>query len=97
VAFGAHQTSSITGVPGHPVHDIALDSISIETVADDGPIADPVPEVEADYPRATMFGRLPARGLYARHVEGLGLRDVRFLGGDGDGRPDIITDDVGAT
>jgi polygalacturonase len=96
VAFGAHQTSSITGVPGHPVRDISLDGITIETVPDEGPVADPVPEVEADYPRATMFGRLPARGLYARHVDGLGLRDVRFIGGEGDVRPEMITDDVSA-
>ena len=54
----------------------------------------PVPEVEAEYPRAPMFGRLPARGLYARHVDGLGLRDVRFTGGDGDDRVALVTDDV---
>lgn len=97
VAFGAHQTSSITGVPGHPVRDVVLDGISIETVTGaegDDPVADPVPEVEADYPRAPMFGRLPARGLYARHVDGLGLRDVRYTGGEDDDRPVVVTDDV---
>jgi polygalacturonase len=97
VAFGAHQTSSITGVPRHPARNIVLDGISIETVTGpDGadPVADPVPEVEADYPRAPMFGRLPARGLYARHVDGLGLRDVRFSGGAGDDRAALVTDDV---
>jgi polygalacturonase len=97
VAFGAHQTSSVTGVPGRAVERVLLDGLSIETVAVDLPAAPPdfeVPEVEADYPRATMFGDLPARGLYARHVDGLGLRDVRFTGGAGDGRPDVVTDDV---
>ena len=94
VAFDAYQTSSITGVPGHPVRDITLDGVTIETVADDGPISDPVPELEAEYPRATMFGRLPARGLYARHVEGLELRDVRFPGRADDERPPVVTDDV---
>ena len=94
VAFGASQTSSISGVPGHPVRDLTLDGVMVDTVLDKGPIADPVPEVEADYPRATMFGRLPARGLYARHVEGLRLRDVHFTGGAGDDRPAVVTDDV---
>ena len=94
VAFGARQTSSVTGIPGHPVRDVTLDGINIETALDEGAVADPVPEVEADYPRATMFGRLPSRGLYARHVDGLHLRDVRFNGGDGDGRPTILTEDV---
>ena len=93
-AFGASQTSSITGIPGHPVSDITLDGIAIHTTADAGPIVDPVPEVEADYPRATMFGRLPALGLYARHVDGLHLRDVRFTGDAIDERPDIVTDDI---
>jgi polygalacturonase len=97
VAFGAHQTSSITGVPEHPVRDVVLDGVSIETVNGPDcrdPMADPVPEVEADYPRAPMFGRLPARGLYARHVDGLALRDVRFPGGHADDRPAVVTDDV---
>jgi polygalacturonase len=97
VAFGAHQTSSVTGVPGHPVEDVVLDGLSVQTVEVDMPAAPPdfdVPEVEADYPRATMFGDLLARGLYARHVDGLGLRDVRFSGGGGDERPAVVTHDV---
>ena len=34
------------------------------------------------------------RRLYARHVDGLALRDVRFTGGAGDERPPVVTDDV---
>ena len=30
------------------------------------------------YPEATMFGKLPAHGLYCRHVRGLTLSDVRL-------------------
>ena len=95
MAFGAHQPSSVTGIVGHPVEDVVLDGISITTIATEQAAMDAaVPECEADYPRATMFGDLPARGLFARHVDGLDLRGVRFAGGDGDARPAIVTDDV---
>ena len=66
--------SSITGIPGHPVRNIALESIQLAYEGGGGAdlIIDDVPDeaVIRRYPEASMFGRLPAYGLYCRHVQG---------------------------
>jgi hypothetical protein len=41
-----------------------------------------------------MFGRLPAWGLYARHVERLALRGLECRAGEPDEREMIVLDDV---
>ena len=41
-----------------------------------------------------MFSRLPAYGLYCRHVKGLKLRDVDFRLEKADERPALVCDDV---
>jgi hypothetical protein len=55
---------------------------------------DPVPEREDAYPQCTMFGRLPAWGLYARHVRNLVLTDVECTARTPDAREMIVLDDV---
>ena len=37
-----------------------------------------LPELEDLYPEYFMFGVLPAYGIYARHVQGLTLTNVRL-------------------
>lgn len=95
VALGATATSSVTGIPGHPVADVRITGVSIET-AGTGPTVsfDEVPELPDAYPRATMFGPLPARGLYVRHAAGVVLRDVAVQSPDDDQRPAVACDDV---
>jgi hypothetical protein len=46
------------------------------------------------YPQNTMFGTLPAWGLYVRHVEGLTMRDVDLRTRSSDSREMIVLDDV---
>jgi hypothetical protein len=58
------------------------------------PIGLYVPELEDHYPEAWMFGTLPARGLYARHAEGLALRNVQLHWEGADVRPAMVLDDV---
>jgi hypothetical protein len=41
-----------------------------------------------------MFGPLPAWGLYARHVDGLALRDLRCTAQAPDERDMLVLDDV---
>jgi hypothetical protein len=53
-----------------------------------------VPEHEAKYPEATMFGALPSYGLYARHVDGLLLAGLQTRWEAPDVRPSLIFDDV---
>src|SRR5690606_27472473 len=53
-----------------------------------------VPLRAAAYPEPSMFGLLPASGIYARHVEGLLLRDVQFDFDTSDDRPLMVFVDL---
>ena len=94
--------SSITGIPGHPVENVSLENIRIicPGLGNNGmanmPISrlDQVPEKEAAYPEFSMFGELPAWGLYVRHMDGLTIKDVVFSLNEADYRPAMIFDDV---
>lgn len=55
-----------------------------------------VPLRERAYPEPSMFGLLPARALYARHLHGLDLRDVVFTFAAPDARPAIVLEAVDA-
>jgi polygalacturonase len=95
-ATGATITSSITGIPELQIQNVTLRDVSIATV-EPGNLAwlqSSVPEVETSYPKSTMFGRLPAYGLYARHVQGLTLQNVTISSQTGDPRPMLVCDDV---
>jgi hypothetical protein len=53
-----------------------------------------VPEQIDKYPEFTMFGELPAWGLYLRHIRHITLKDVKLSLADDDFRPMIVDDDV---
>jgi polygalacturonase len=94
----AMLASSITGILGHPVQNILLENLDLEYEGGgeaswaDEPVPDE--EVIGDYPESFMFGRLPAYGLYCRHVEQLQLRNVAMRSVKQDGRPISIFEDV---
>lgn len=95
-ATGAILTSSITGLPGFEVEDVNLSNIRIDS-DEAGPSewADlNVEEHAKGYPEARMFGRLPAAGLYCRHVRGMRARNVGFRFSPKEERPAVIFDDV---
>ena len=94
IASGGVLASSITGLEGHPVRSVTLRNIDIIMVGGGENLPIAVPEAEGDYPHAPMFGPLPAYGLYARHVDGLVLRNVHFRTATHDERPAIFVDDV---
>lgn len=52
-----------------------------------------VPEMPEQYPEPSNFGILPAYGLYARHVEGLELKNVTFGYEIEDQRHAVVLDD----
>ncbi len=57
-----------------------------------------VPELPEVYPESSNWGILPAYGLFAKHVDGLTLKNVRFSCRVPDGRHVCVFDDVnGAT
>jgi hypothetical protein len=95
VALGASGTASIAGLPGHPVEHIRIENVRISTA---GGAREPghlqVPEREAEYPKVTMYGHLPAFGLYLRHARDVILRSVELAVERADARPAVVADDV---
>ncbi|HET9728960.1 MAG TPA: glycosyl hydrolase family 28 protein [Acidimicrobiia bacterium] len=91
----AREASSIVGLPGHPVQRVVLDQVRIDACGG-GAIPDdaPVPELPDAYPQNTMFGALPAWGLYARHVVALTLHDVEMSARADDAREPLVVEDV---
>ena len=91
-------TSSITGIPGHSVSSIALHDVNLEYEGggkEEWAMADvPDEQVIKRYPEAQMFGRLPAYGLYCRHVEGIWLDHLKVTCLAPDPRPLLVCDDV---
>lgn len=57
-------------------------------------INNPVPEREQDYPKGSMFGRLPAYGLYIRHAENILLENITLDFKEKDHRPALVCTDV---
>jgi polygalacturonase len=94
--------SSITGLPGHPVQNVTLENIEItyegggrKEIAHFGTDSlENVPENMAGYPEFSMFGELPAWGLYVRHVKGLQMKNIKLVSKGDDYRAAIIFDDV---
>jgi len=96
-------TASITGVPEGTVRDITLRNFTIR-YGGAGVTPEPdktrlktpegVPELVDRYPESVMFERLPAWGLYCRHVEGLHLENVNLDLEKSDDRPALYLNDV---
>jgi polygalacturonase len=88
--------SIIAGVPGHPIEDVRISNVTIlyrgggtrEDAA-----AEP-PEHEGAYPEPSMFGTLPAYGLFVRHARNLTLRDVEVGFMKQELRPAFLLHDV---
>jgi hypothetical protein len=87
---------AIAGLPGHRIRNVTLSDISLGF--DGGGTREdasrPIPEKPGSYPESTMFGTLPAYGLFCRHAEGLTLRNVRLQTTEPDRRHAIVFDDV---
>jgi hypothetical protein len=100
-ATGANPTGcAISGLPEAKIANLTLSNLRL-SFAGGGTAEEagrPVAENPDKYPEYSMFGRLPAYGLYGRHVDGLKLANVQLqLAGD-DKRHAVTLDDVqGAT
>lgn len=104
MSSGHHNTipSSITGIPGHSVQDVLLENIEITYPgrASKGQAyfslsrLDQFPEKIRNYPEFSMFGELPAWGIYIRHTTGIKMKNVFLNLEDRDFRPALIFDDV---
>jgi hypothetical protein len=98
VAYDAEPrfASIIAGLPGQPVEDVLLSNIRIlyrgGGTGEDAAL-DP-PEHEGAYPEPSMFGTLPAYGLFVRHARNVTLRDVEVGFMKEDLRPAFLLHDV---
>ncbi|RXK57742.1 glycoside hydrolase family 28 [Lacibacter luteus] len=94
--------SSISGLPGHDVESVTLENIEIvyEGGADKQRAYFPwqsltkITEAETAYPEFSMFGELPAWGLYVRHAKNIQLKNVTLRYKEEDFRVPCIFDDV---
>lgn len=91
---------SITGLPGHPVEDVHLSNIVIHHRG--GITRDQFPSIQkalrdekaAEYPEATMWGPLPARGFYVSHARSVRFDNVEIQLQTPDARPDFVEVDT---
>ena len=87
----------INGVPGHPVEALTLENIQLELPGGgtDELAKVQLPEKENAYPEHNTFGtKMPAHGIYARHVRGMKLQNVRTNLLKPDARPATVFIDV---
>ncbi len=84
----------ITGMAGEPIRNVSLSNIRIQYRGGGQKVDTPYREQGTNYPEPRWAGPTPAYGLYARHVDGLILRNVRFELLRPDERPDILLEDV---
>lgn len=90
---GFRMPVTIAGIPGHRIADVTLRHLALvqrgAPAPQEGggwiPLAaafaasnNAPPEKAPDYPEAGMFGPLPARFLFARHVENLAIEGLRL-------------------
>jgi polygalacturonase len=96
-AAGANPTGcAISGLPEAKIENVTLSNVRL-SFEGGGTKADAtrgIPEKPADYPEYSMFGRLPAYGLYCRHVKGLKLFNVQLQLEKPDRRYAVVFEDV---
>lgn len=85
---------SVSGLPGHPVENIELRDIVISHRGGCTEVPAVPAEMEKDYPEATMWGLLPAKGFFIRHARGVKLDNVAVMTELPDARPEVVRIDA---
>lgn len=87
--------ATIAGLPDARVTDVVMEDVSLSYAG--GPVAraaTDVPEQRDAYPEPSMFGILPAHGLYVRHAERVSGRGLVLATDRLDARPPILVEDA---
>jgi len=90
---------SITGLPNHPIEDVYISNIHIHHRG--GITTDSLTKIRqalldekaAEYPEATMWGPLPAKGFYVRHAHNVTFKDIDIKTTMSDERPIFVRED----
>jgi hypothetical protein len=96
-AVGVKESNDfISGIPGHFIENVTLNDIRISYLGggkkEDSNIE--IPELPGEYPKAKMFGVLPAYGMYIRHARNIVMNNVQYYFGETDNRSAIVCEDV---
>lgn len=85
-----------TGTPNHKIGSIKFENIEVSLpgggTAEDAKIV--VPENETQYPEFTKLGATPSYGVYARHIDKLETKNIKFTLRSEDKRKEIVLVDV---
>jgi len=96
-AIGANSTGcALAGLPDAKIENVTLSNIRL-SFAGGGKVEEAlrtIPEEADKYPEYAMFGRLPAYGLYCRHISGLKLTNVQVQLASEDKRHAVVFEDV---
>ena len=84
----------VTGMPGSPIRNVSLSNIRLQFRGGGQKVEGDYREQSTHYPEPRWAGPTPSYGLFARHVDGLRLRDVTFELLRPDERPDVLLIDV---
>ena len=89
-------TSSIMGIPGHLIENVSISNVQLFSKggAEPGSYRKNVKEREDGYPDPIHWRRLPACGLYLRHIRGLSIDGIAIGVQNPDDRPPICAEDV---
>lgn len=91
---GAGPTGcSITGIEGHPVTDVQISDVTMRHAGGQPVTAAPADEKIAEYPEATMWGILPAKGFWLNHTHNVTFRNVNVITDAPDERPLFVATD----
>ena len=89
------MTSNVCGLKERPLENITLKNVYLKL---DGGVRDykkEVPEEAQDYPEVFVYGRrLPAKGIYFRHINGLILDNVSVETYRSDAREGLVFENV---
>ena len=96
-ATGANPTGcAIAGLPEARIENVTLSNVRLSFAG--GGTADQasrsIPDEAQKYPEYAMFGKLPAYGIYCRHVDGLKLTNIQLQLAGVDKRHALVFDDV---
>ena len=94
--------AGIVGLADAKINNITLNNVTIKYPGGGNPLfaktgtdqLGNVPEKITGYPEFSMFGELPAWGLYIRHAQNLTINNLVLMAEKKDYRPAIVLDDV---